>query len=163
MAPSAVETEIPVIPTKQIHREPLKSLGSLDGFESIDVTPVIGTEYPTANLVEWINSPNADDLIRDLAIKSKGAVPHNCPSKSNIGQSPSVVSCSSGHKTTLPAISKKPSYKGLESWPENQRHRLCISIRFSTPNASWVAVIPRSPRFRVSNLKRYTRRRNWMP
>jgi hypothetical protein len=71
MAPSAVETEIPVISSKQGHRAPLKSLGTLDGFESVDITPVIGTEYPTANLVAWINSPNADDLIRDLAIKSK--------------------------------------------------------------------------------------------
>lgn len=70
MAPSAVETEIPIISSKQDHREPLKSSGALDGFESIDLTPVIGTEYPTANLVEWLNSPNADDLIRDLAIKS---------------------------------------------------------------------------------------------
>lgn len=71
MAPSAVETELPIISAKQSHREPLKSSGTLEGFESIDITPVVGTEYPTANLVGWINSPNADDLIRDLAIKSE--------------------------------------------------------------------------------------------
>ena len=50
--------------------EPLKSSGSLDAFESIDVTPIIGTEFPKANLAEWIAAPNADALLRDLAIKS---------------------------------------------------------------------------------------------
>jgi alpha-ketoglutarate-dependent taurine dioxygenase len=68
MAPSATEVELP-ISTKQGHREPLKSAGVLVGFESIDITPVIGTEYPHANLVELLNAPNSDDLIRDLAIK----------------------------------------------------------------------------------------------
>jgi hypothetical protein len=71
MAPSATEVIVPIITKKQGHREPLKSSGSLKKFESIDITPIIGTEYPTANLVEWINSPNADDLLRDLAIQSK--------------------------------------------------------------------------------------------
>jgi hypothetical protein len=82
MAPSATETEIPVISSKQGHREPLTSSGTLDKFESIDLTPVIGTEYLNANLVEWIKSPNADDLIKDLAIKSKSG--DQCPrEKSN--------------------------------------------------------------------------------
>ena len=51
-------------------KEPLKSTGSLDKYTSIDITPVIGTEYPDVNLVELINAPNADELLRDLAIKS---------------------------------------------------------------------------------------------
>jgi len=50
--------------------EPLKLSGALDTFESFDVTPVIGREFPTANLVDWLNAPNADELIRDLAITS---------------------------------------------------------------------------------------------
>jgi len=68
MAPSAVETQ-ETLPSKQQSRTPLKYSGSLDRYESIDVTPVIGTEYPTANLVEWIDAPNSDELLRDLAIK----------------------------------------------------------------------------------------------
>ena len=51
-------------------KEPLKSTGSLDKYTSIDITPVIGTEYPQVNLVELVNAPNADELLRDLAIKS---------------------------------------------------------------------------------------------
>jgi alpha-ketoglutarate-dependent taurine dioxygenase len=71
MAPSAVaiETEIPVHSKQQKFPTPLKSSGSLDKYESIDSTPVIGTEYPTANLVDFLNAPNSDELIRDLAIK----------------------------------------------------------------------------------------------
>lgn len=50
---------------------PLKSTGVLDKYESFDVTPVIGKEFPTANLVDWINAPNADELLRELALTSK--------------------------------------------------------------------------------------------
>lgn len=75
MAPSAVEVDSP--PTDGIKhkalpiRQPLKASGALDKYASEDLTPVIGTEFPEANLVEWLQSPNADDLLRDLAIKSK--------------------------------------------------------------------------------------------
>jgi hypothetical protein len=75
MAPSATEVDSYQngIDAKKAlaSRKPLKSSGSLDQFKSEDVTPVIGTEFPEANLVEWLNSPNADELLRDLAIKSK--------------------------------------------------------------------------------------------
>ncbi|KAF2664690.1 TfdA family taurine catabolism dioxygenase TauD [Microthyrium microscopicum] len=72
--PTATETEIEIpisIKAKTIEaaREPLKYSGSLDQYKSIDLTPVIGTEYPETNLVDLINAPNADDLLRDLAIK----------------------------------------------------------------------------------------------
>ncbi|KAI9825590.1 MAG: hypothetical protein M1819_000486 [Sarea resinae] len=50
------------------HREPLQLTGALDQFASFDVTPVIGREYPEAKLVDWLNAPNSDELIRDLAI-----------------------------------------------------------------------------------------------
>lgn len=76
MAPSAVESvSLPTSKNFTHGRKPLKYSGSLDGFESEDITPVIGTEYPTAKLVDWINAPNADDLLRDLAIKSEY---HDC-------------------------------------------------------------------------------------
>ncbi|KAM5341594.1 hypothetical protein ACJ41O_014625 [Fusarium nematophilum] len=67
MAPSAVESDIPVH-SKSQSREPLKLSGALKDYESFDVTPAIGREFPKANLVEWLEAPNSDELIRDLAI-----------------------------------------------------------------------------------------------
>ena len=52
------------------HRQPLKLSGALDKFDFFDVTPVIGKEFPTANLKDWSEAPNADELLRDLAITS---------------------------------------------------------------------------------------------
>jgi len=72
MSPSAIsveQTTIPIVSTTKLPK-PLKSSGSLDQYESIDITPIIGTEYPTVKLVDLINAPNADELLRDLAIKS---------------------------------------------------------------------------------------------
>lgn len=78
MAPSAVDVVVPTpVPDNTLKhkalpiRQPLKASGALDKYASEDVTPVIGTEFPEANLVEWLQSPNADELLRDLAIKSK--------------------------------------------------------------------------------------------
>ncbi|KAK3323381.1 hypothetical protein B0T19DRAFT_462932 [Cercophora scortea] len=69
MAPSAVES-LPITSKAAAapRREPLKLSGALDAYESFDVTPIIGKEFPSANLVEWLDAPNADELIRDLAI-----------------------------------------------------------------------------------------------
>lgn len=52
------------------HKEPLKLAGVLDQFDQFDTTPVIGTEFRTAQLVDWMRAPNADELLRDLAITS---------------------------------------------------------------------------------------------
>lgn len=79
MAPSAVDTtpvETPIRSkaafTEPIeHREPQKTTGVLDAYEWVDSTPVIGREFPKASLVEWLNAPNSDELLRDLAITSK--------------------------------------------------------------------------------------------
>jgi hypothetical protein len=57
-------------PAKLI-KTPMQLAGALDKFESFDVTPVIGKEFPTASLAEWLKAPNADELIRDLAITGK--------------------------------------------------------------------------------------------
>lgn len=57
------------------HREPLKLSGVLDQYEHFDVTPVIGREFPNANLKEWLEAPNSDELLRDLAITSKLGLP----------------------------------------------------------------------------------------
>lgn len=54
----------------------VKSTGALDQFESFDVTPVIGREFPNANLVEWSQASNSDELLRELALTSESiAIP----------------------------------------------------------------------------------------
>ncbi|KEZ40194.1 hypothetical protein SAPIO_CDS9251 [Scedosporium apiospermum] len=75
MAPTAVETTPDTLPTvvKTLKEEaskpqPLRTTGVLDQYEHFDVTTVIGREFPKANLVEWLEAPNSDELIRDLAI-----------------------------------------------------------------------------------------------
>jgi len=78
MAPSA---DIPVdshppkdaSSTKSRNAQPLQKSGALDAaFEFDDVTPTIGREYATAQIVEDIlKAPDADDLLRDLAITSQ--------------------------------------------------------------------------------------------
>ncbi|KAF2018534.1 taurine catabolism dioxygenase [Aaosphaeria arxii CBS 175.79] len=71
MAPSLVETETQTseVPFRTIKaHKPLQLSGVLNQFESFDVTPVIGREFPKANVVDWLNAPNSDELIRDLAI-----------------------------------------------------------------------------------------------
>jgi hypothetical protein len=55
------------------HREPLELHGVLNDQEHFDITPIIGREYPSASLKEWLEAPNSDELIRDLAITSNGA------------------------------------------------------------------------------------------
>ncbi|ESZ89564.1 putative Alpha-ketoglutarate-dependent taurine dioxygenase [Sclerotinia borealis F-4128] len=54
----------------------VKSTGVLDQFESFDVTPVIGREFPNVNLVEWLQASNANELLRELAltISQRGVV-----------------------------------------------------------------------------------------
>lgn len=51
---------------------PLAKVGALDAsFKFEETTPVIGREYPEVNIVDDIlGAPNADELIRDLAITS---------------------------------------------------------------------------------------------
>ncbi|CAG7930847.1 unnamed protein product [Penicillium olsonii] len=64
------------ITLKGLAREPLKSNGSLDAFESFDVTPVIGREFPNASLKDFLRAPNSDDLLRELSltISQRGVV-----------------------------------------------------------------------------------------
>jgi hypothetical protein len=60
----------------QARAAPLTKTGALDGkFKFEDTTPVIGREYPEVNIVEdLLGAPDADELIRDLAITSKSCV-----------------------------------------------------------------------------------------
>lgn len=56
--------------TKHQPLRPLKQSGALNAYEHFDVTPVIGREFPKASLVECLNAPKSDELLRDLAITS---------------------------------------------------------------------------------------------
>jgi hypothetical protein len=77
MAPSAtlpVDSHTPPEhTTKSRNATPLTKSGALDSaFEFEDVTPAIGREYPTAQIVEdFLSASNSDDLLRDLAITSE--------------------------------------------------------------------------------------------
>ncbi|KAF1355734.1 taurine catabolism dioxygenase [Lizonia empirigonia] len=51
-----------------LKKEPFSLTGILETFRSFDVAPTIGTEFPDASLKAWYEDPNADDLLRDLAI-----------------------------------------------------------------------------------------------
>jgi hypothetical protein len=52
-------------------KEPLHSTGSLDTFPHDHLTPSTGTEFTSATqLSALLKAPNADQLIRDLAILS---------------------------------------------------------------------------------------------
>lgn len=74
MAPIPGES-LPVRPTlnnEQKYPAPLKLSGALDQHEFEETTPVIGREFPKVNIVnDILNAPNADELVRDLAITSK--------------------------------------------------------------------------------------------
>ena len=52
-------------------RQKPQSDSSLKDVKAFDVTPVIGREFPEADLKEWLESSKSDQLIKDLAITSK--------------------------------------------------------------------------------------------
>jgi len=52
-------------------QEPLIPTGVLDKFGFEEVTPIIGREFPTLNIVDdLLNADDADELLRELAITS---------------------------------------------------------------------------------------------
>lgn len=55
-------------------KKPLELKGVLEEFAYFDVTPVIGREFQDVDVVAWLQSPNSDELIRDLAITSRFAL-----------------------------------------------------------------------------------------
>ena len=56
---------------------PLQPNGSLQNYNYKDLTPCIGREFPTANLVEMMSSPNSDELLTELALTSTLNLSHN--------------------------------------------------------------------------------------
>lgn len=70
----SIAQSIPIVGSKGKgdYPEPLKQTGVLERFEYEDVTPVIGREFPSANIVDdFLNSLDGDALLRDLAITSE--------------------------------------------------------------------------------------------
>jgi hypothetical protein len=136
MATTTTTATINPKPVKQVndngeapsHREPLKLSGVLDQYKSFDVTPVIGKEFPDAQLIDWLNAPNSDDLIRDLAITGSSISQLlRVSSKLTYLQSPNAVSCSSVSKTPSTTTSRKSLPNALESSPANLRPPNSIS------------------------------------
>ncbi len=89
MAPSATEpepqTEVPVHPGKAAAAKPwVKSTGALEQYEHIELTPVIGREYPHVNLVSLLQAPNSEELLRELALTSRSPLLHTNKQLSNI-------------------------------------------------------------------------------
>lgn len=50
--------------------------GTLDEFEKIISCPAIGLELPSIDLVEIMDRPNSDEILRDIAIMSEFNVNH---------------------------------------------------------------------------------------
>ena len=52
------------------HREPLVYGGSLEQFDYVDLTSVIGREFSGVQLTDLMSSDNANVVLKDLAITS---------------------------------------------------------------------------------------------
>ncbi|KAK3075636.1 hypothetical protein LTR53_000878 [Teratosphaeriaceae sp. CCFEE 6253] len=74
--PIAVDLQPPTIHSKLGKATPVQLNGALAREMFFDVTPVIGREYPDASLKDWLEAPNADELLKDLAatISQRGVV-----------------------------------------------------------------------------------------
>lgn len=76
MAPSATNgstnghAERPPVSVNTL-KEPMTSNGSLNDYEQIQLAPILGTEFPKANLVDMMNAPNSDEMLAELAYTSK--------------------------------------------------------------------------------------------
>lgn len=85
MAPGAVSNtdSVSSLPGKtKSFPKPLKSSGALAEFDWEDVTPVIGREFPSVNLVDDIlHAANSDQLLRDLAIESAFTAKFSCSNR----------------------------------------------------------------------------------
>ena len=57
----------------KLRREPLKNSGSIEHLEYVDVTPIIGREYPTAKIKDILHAPNAEQQLRDTTEGKRSA------------------------------------------------------------------------------------------
>ena len=138
--------------TKSRNTEPLKKSGALDAaFEFDDVTPTIGREYLTAQIVEDIlNAPNADNLLRDLAITSqylpRDQIRMNIQMLNHYIRTKSVneASYSSASKKISPTTYRRSSSYAWGNCPEDPPAQLFTSILSSTIPASSASATPKS-------------------
>jgi len=65
---TATDARAPLSLPVRASTEPLVPTGALDKYEHVDLTPVIGREYPNVQLTDLLKAENADELIRELAI-----------------------------------------------------------------------------------------------
>jgi hypothetical protein len=98
-------------------REPLKYSGSLDEYQSLDITPVIGREFPTLELTDILDD---DRKLRDLAILGM-----NIYKKDFIGHNTAFLTRSLHCSIpTRRVVFSQPEYRLRStkgSWPETGR------------------------------------------
>lgn len=105
----AIRTNVVVEDNKT--RAPLQLTGALNEYKSFDVTPVIGREFPEASLKEWLEAPNADELLQDLAVTSMlNLWTQGCISTDD-QQSHAAASSSFESRTTLTTSCRRSWYR----------------------------------------------------
>ena len=120
------------------HREPLKLSGALDHIKFFDSTPVIGREFEDVNIVELLNAPNSDELLRDLAITSKKngyhlgispmlIVPHSLAKGRRL--LPQAGRCDRTHSERARAASWRADRKAINLTPAHPSHHQCWTWR----------------------------------
>ena len=131
MAPTAIDTQNgSQVPYSNGHKNtntvklPLEPNGSLDSYNHIDLTPCIGREFPTANLVEMMNAPNSDELLAELALTSTNSI-YKFLLMANVLQSLGAALYGSGNKTISPTTYKRSLSCGLGSFPVDHRRPDC--------------------------------------
>ncbi|KAH7014294.1 alpha-ketoglutarate-dependent taurine dioxygenase [Microdochium trichocladiopsis] len=161
MSPSAVtETVAAALPihTKAADKaqsalpRPLTLSGALDPYESFDVTPIIGREFPKANLVDWLNAPNADELIRDLAItiSQRGVVFFRAQDNLTNNLQKQLI-------LRLGELTGRPSTSGLHIHPVLNSER---DLGGEDPEISTISSVQHDKLYRRRNLEQPTKKQN---
>lgn len=103
---------------------PLAYSGSLDAYDHNDSTPTVGREFSSLQIKKLLTSPDADTLIRDLAITGKFLFHVHVMTGSTL-----YTNRVSNSLRARCCLSQKPrcNYKGIDySWRETIRsHRRC--------------------------------------
>lgn len=141
MATETITQTVPTTTTEEskqgsqpwTHRVPLRLKGVLNEFESFDTTPIIGTEFPKANLKEWLEAENADELLRDLAITSEwlrsSQNSTHLPQSIDQAKSRNAASSSSASKTASATTCRRNSFSGSANCPVSRALQACTFTR----------------------------------
>lgn len=86
--------------------------GALSKFESVAVTPCVGTEFRNVDVADWIKGPDSDALIRDLGIlcAQRGVVFFRGQTKINAELQKELTQ-------RMGLLSGKPAHHGLQKHP----------------------------------------------